>query len=96
MNVDLYDWLIAIANSAADGVAIFKFRGTKDEVKEKLLSLIKKDRSNDTENWSYGCECVEDLTSLDNGLGYEWSGYATYSEYHIDYVAKELSYIQII
>lgn len=88
-----YDWVIGICNSAADGVTIYRFYGTKYDVKQKLLFLVLKDKKNDEENWEYGTESIEDVRDEDNGLGYEWCAYGNYSDYHIDYTAKEWSHI---
>lgn len=78
------DWIIAIANSAVNGVIICRFRGTDDEVKEKLLELLNQDKENDEEAFDYG---TEDIESIDI-TGKEYNAYAIYSEYHIDYTAK--------
>lgn len=88
-----YDWIIGICCSEADGVRIYRFRGTIEETKNKLLSLIKGDRSNDEDNWDYGCEETDDIRAEDNGLGYELYGYGCYSDYHIDYTAKEFAHV---
>lgn len=37
------DWIIAVANTAADGISVYRFRGTADKVKAKLAELAKKD-----------------------------------------------------
>ena len=94
--MDRYDWIIGICNTGADGVVILRFRGSINEMKEKLLSFIKEDRENDNECWDYGCEEIDDIWAVDNGLGYELYGYASYLDYHIDYTAKEFSHIDFI
>ncbi len=78
------DWIIAIANSATNGAKIYRFRGTDDEVKERLLELLHQDKKNDEETFDYGTENVESIDVT--GKGY--NAYAIYSEYHIDYAAK--------
>ena len=92
--MDRYDWIIGLCNTSADGVKIYRFRGSIEETKEKLLFLIKEDRDNDEEAWEYGSEETEDIRAEDNGFGYELYGYGCYSDYHIDYTAKELSHIE--
>lgn len=94
--MDRYDWIIGICCSEADGVGIFRFRGSIDEMKEKLLSLINNDRNNDNENWDFGCENKDDIRAEDNGLGYELYGYGCYYDYHIDYTAKEFAHVETI
>ena len=66
------DWIIGIGNSAVDGVRLLRFRGSKEEVKEKLLSLINEDKENDIENWDYGCETTKDIRDECNGHGWEY------------------------
>lgn len=88
-----YDWVIGICNFATDGVTIYRFYGTKSDVKQKLLSLVLEDKENDEENWKYGTESTEDVRDEYNGLGYEWYAYGNYYNYHIVYTAKEWSHI---
>ena len=92
--MDRYDWIIGICCTESDGVKLFRFYGSKDEMKEKLLSLINEDRKNDKECWDYGCECLDDISVEDNGLGYELYGYGCYANYHIDYTAKEFAHVE--
>lgn len=91
-----YDWIIGICNTSADGVKLFRFRGTISEVKEKLLSLIKEDQAKDKEIWDYGCENTDDIRAEDNGLGYELYGYGCYADYHIDYTAIEFAHVEYL
>ena len=62
------DWIVGICNTEADGVRIFRFRGTIEEMKEELVSLIKEDRNNDEENWSYGCDEINDIRAEDKQI----------------------------
>lgn len=100
--MDRYDWIIGICNSDVDGVKLYRFRGSILETKEKLLSLIAEDKANDEEHWSGGCETVDDISSEDNGLGYELYGYGKYQDYdnyesyHIEYTAKEFAYVDYL
>ena len=91
--MERYDWIIGICSSGADGVDLYRFRGSKNDVKKKLLSLINEDRANDEECWDYGCESLDDICINDNGLGYELSGYGCYADYHIEYTAKEFTHV---
>lgn len=88
-----YTWIIGICNTGADGIRLVRFYGSKDEVKEQILALINEDRDIDEDNWEFGCECIDDIRAEDNGLGYEFYGYGSYDNYHIDYTAKVLSHI---
>lgn len=82
------DWIIAIANSDSDGATIRRFFGTEDEVKILLVSLVEEDKENDEEGYDYGTESVDDVEA--DGFG-RFDASATYSTYHIDYSAEELS-----
>lgn len=88
-----YNWIIASCNTDADGIDIYRFHGTIHETKEKILSMIKDDIKNDVENYEYGSESVEDIKFVDSGLNHELYGYGCYSNYHIDYTAKEVNSI---
>lgn len=68
------DWIIAVANTAADGTLVYRFRGTADKVRAKLAELAKKDIENDPDNICGGC-------------GREFSAYIEFSDYHITYQA---------
>ena len=74
------DWIIAVANTAADGTSVYRFRGTADKVKAKLA---KKDMENDPDNICGGCSR-------------EFSVYIEYSDYHITYQAIQLCQIDFI
>ena len=41
------DWVIAVANSEADGVTINRFYGTEQEVRTLLVRMVQEDREND-------------------------------------------------
>lgn len=87
------DWIISIANSEADGVTIRRFFGSEEEVKELLVCLVREDKENDEFSYAYGTESVSDIDS--DGFG-RFDAYGTYSSYHIDYSAEELSCISVI
>lgn len=82
------DWIIAIANSDSDGVTIRRFFGTEDDVKSLLVSLVAEDKENDEEGYDYGTESVDEVEA--DGIG-RFDAFATYSTYHIDYSAEEIS-----
>ena len=93
--MDRYDWIINISNTESCG-EIYRFFGSKDEVKEKLMSLINKDRENDIDNWDYGCESIDEIEAVDNGSGYELFGENVFYNYSIHYTAQELSHVEFI
>lgn len=84
------DWIIAVANTAADGIPVYRFRGTADKVRAKLADLAKEDMENDPDNI---CVSVDDIS---NGCGREFSAYIEFSDYHITYQAIQLCQIDFI
>lgn len=94
--METFDWIIGVCNTSTDGVKLFRFRGTIQETKEKLFEMVNEDRTKDSTCWEYGCETVEEINEVDNGLGYELYGYGNYTEYHIDYSAIEFAHIDTI
>lgn len=92
----VHDWVIGICSSEANGVRILRFRGSVEEMKAKLLSLIEADRNRDSDNWEHGSENIEEIDDLSNGLGYELYGYGNYVDYHVDYTAKVLAHVAMI
>lgn len=87
------DWIIAVANSDADGVVINRFYGTEEEVRTLLVRMVQEDRENDEENFEYGTEEPEDVENSGSGT---LNASATYAHYHIDYTAKEWAYVEHI
>lgn len=94
--MERYDWIIGICSSGADGVCLFRFRGSKEELKNKLIAFIKEDRAKDEDNWDFGCETADDIRDESTGTGYEFYGYGCYHDYHIDYTAKEISHVETV
>lgn len=92
-----YDWIIATCSSEATGVSICRFRGSIEETKEKLVSLILGDKNMaDEDSWCCGSETIDEIDAVDNGVGFELCGYATYNNFHIEYTAKEFSHIEFL
>ena len=87
------DWIIAVANSEADGVTINRFYGTEEEVRALLARMVQEDLENDEESFEYGTEDPEDVEDCGSGT---LNAYGTYAHYHIDYTAKEWAYIDHI
>lgn len=63
---------------------MYRFIGTEEEVKEKLLDMVQEDREKDEVNWEYGTESVDDVQ---DGGCLEFYACGCYSDYHIDYSA---------
>lgn len=86
------DWIIGVCSSGAEGVILYRFRGTTDEVKQKIVEMILQDKANDKENWEWGYDDVDSIQDICNS--HEFYGVGCYSDYHIDYAAKEFSMIE--
>lgn len=72
------NWIIAIGSNNAD--FLYKFTGTVEEAKEKLMEIVIKDRVNDAVNFDYGTNDVESLTQV-NGCENEFCAYSCF--FHI-------------
>lgn len=79
-------WIVAVCNSAADGVCIQKAYGEEGQIKKTLIGMLLEDRESDPGAYDYGTETVDDIVSEGKTL----NAYATYSDYHIDYTAVRL------
>ena len=90
----VYKWIIGISNAEADGVRLYNYEGTVEQIKNRLISLIKEDKKNDKENWESGSETVAEISDESNGEETCFYGYGSYSYYHIDYTAERLSNIE--
>lgn len=90
------DWIITVASSEADSVSVYRFRGTANEVIQKIVDLAKDDRERDEENYDYGCETMDDVDDISNGSGWLFTAYSTFGNYHIDYQAIQLCQIDTL
>lgn len=91
-----HNWIIATCNTDCEGVDIYRFSGTIYETKEKILSMITEDIKEDEENYEHGSEKVEDIKAIIDGIWFEMNGYASFSDYHIEYTAIEVNNIRRI
>ena len=84
-------WIIGECNSEGDGVSLYQFAGTAEQVKNEIVRMVISGK--DEEDYEYGSEETRQIsTQLDGSL----YGYANYSTYHIEYTAKKLSDIEEI
>ena len=90
----VYKWIIGISNPEVDGVRLYNYEGTVEQIKNRLISFIKEDRKNDKENWEFGSETVAEISDESNGEKTCFYGYGSYSYYNIDYTAERLSNIE--
>lgn len=79
-------WVIAVCNTNCDGVDIYKFYGTVDEVKNKLVSLVIEGKNEDEDSWDYGNDTTEDVKVVSSS---ELYAFGCYYNYHIDYTARK-------
>lgn len=90
----VYKWIIGISNSEADGVRLYNYEGTVEQIKNRLISLIKEDRENDKSGWDYGSENENEISDESDSDKKVFSGFGCYSEYHINYTAEMLTEIE--
>lgn len=88
--MDRDDWIIGVHSSGADGINMYRFYGTVEETKAKLLELVNEDKGNDSENWEHGTETVADVQKF---CHYQLYGYGQYADYHVDYTAVKFAHI---
>lgn len=84
-------WIIGECNSEGDGVSLYQFAGTAEQVKNEIVRMVISGK--DEEDYEYGSEEIRQISTQPDGSLY---GYANYSTYHIDYTAKKLSDIEEI
>lgn len=88
MSEERKDWIITSVSTEADEISISRFYGTEQEMKELLVRMALADKEENSEEYDYGTEDVEDIEESRNECGvYTASG--TYSSFHVLYTAKE-------
>lgn len=85
------NWIISIANEAADGIVMYQFSGTEEEIKKKLFKFIEEDKISDKENYEGGTASLEEIVSNKQGT---LLGYSRYSYYHVTYAAQMMKCIE--
>ena len=83
-------WIIGKCCSEEDGIAFYKFTGTKTETKQKMVDMVLQDKENNIDEYDYGSESINDIMEY---LDYQLEGTGVYSSYHIDYSAEPLKRI---
>jgi len=79
-------WIISITTSEGNGSFLCQFEGTEEQVKSFLASKVREDVANDKESFYNGTTNKNSISKNGNYL----EGYATYSDYHVDYTAIRL------
>lgn len=85
------NWIISIANEAADGIVMYQFSGTEEEIKKKLFKFIEEDKISDKENYEGGTASLEEIVSNKQGT---LQGYSRYSYYHVTYAVQMMKCIE--
>ena len=85
------EWYIFIAYNSEGAISVSKMVATREEAQEYLMKLIMEDRVEDEETWDMGTEGVYDLNY--EGVGNGFSGYNTFYDYSINYIAYPLNSI---
>ena len=80
-------WIIGVCNTGYDGVDLYGFFGTEDEMKAELVKMVQSDRLED-DTYEYGTKSVDEVEVRYKGT--ELYAYGDYYNYHIDYSAKRL------
>lgn len=89
------DWIISVVASDTDGVvALYRFRGTSEQMKDKIIQLSRQDRENDPEGYVRGCDCRDDIKGFNSDQ--ELRANAVYKYYNIEYMAKDFSSIESV
>ena len=92
----LKDWIIGVSGSDMDDVVVYKFTGTVDDAKNKLVDLVydeRKERQNDDfYDWDFGTESVKDISVSPRGKLY---AFGCYRDYHTDYTATPLDLVMM-
>ena len=90
----LKDWIIGIGGSDADDVIVYKFTGTIDDAKQKLVDLVREERDGiDLDDWDFGTESVGDVSVSPRGKLY---AFGCYRDFHTDYSATPLDMVMMI
>ena len=72
--------------------------GNVDQIKRALVELALEDKGNDEESFDYGTDDVSDVVETVDGeinKVTELNAYNVFSDYHIDYTAQRLDFIQM-
>lgn len=87
------DWLIGISNTDADSVTMYRFRGTRKDVKELLVKLAAQDREKDPDGYDHGTELVEHVQ--EDGP-HKYQAYTVFADSRIDYTAQEFCDVRFL
>lgn len=94
----LTKWIITIGNTEADGVKMLYTIGSADQIKRALVKLALEDKGNDEKSFEYGTEDISDVDeTVDNKTNEvtALNAYNVFSDYHIDYTAQRIDFMQM-
>ena len=72
--------------------------GSVDQIKRALVELALEDKDNDEKSFDYGTEDISDVDeTVDNKTNNvtALNAYNVFSDYHIDYTAQRLDFMQM-
>lgn len=90
-------WIIAIANTEADGVEMIYILGNINQVKEFIMSFVYEDRGEDEDNFVSGTDETSEIEKVikpTTGETVRLDAYNAFINYHIDYTAQKLDAMQ--
>ena len=93
MNEFRKDWIITSVSTEADEVSIYRFYGTKQEMKELLVALALEAKESNPEEYEYGTEAVDEIEESRNECGV-YTASVHYSSSHILFTAKEWACVE--
>lgn len=91
-------WVIAIGNTAGNGIIMMYAIGSVDQIKQALVEIALEYKNNDEENYESGTKNVSDVDELIDSRTNEvteLNAYNEFSDYHVDYTARRLDSMQI-
>lgn len=89
------DWIITSVSTEADEVSIYRFYGTKQEMKELLARMALADKEENSEEYEYGTEEAAEVEESRNECGV-YTAFGAYTSFHTLYTAKEWSCVEHI
>ena len=81
-------WIIGIGGSLSDDVFMHTVYGTRSQVKDHLIKLIKEEIDDNKDEYDFGSDTKRLLKDDDNEGIY---GYTVFSDFHTDYKAIPLN-----
>ena len=88
------EWIISICNSGGEGVINYRAKATKEAIQRLLYREVLEDRKKmDLDDYDFGTDNVDEIDVLDDGGFY---AYSTFTNCHIDYVARKMKEVDYL